>query len=97
MSEVKPVAIDRPAASSDELLIRRPVDRRSIAVDSISLASMLAFWARRAEMLVLMTDIDEKLPCGGCSVVGAGRPAMAGLRLPGPPLLDLRATGMRHV
>jgi hypothetical protein len=53
------VAIDRPAASSAALLMRLPVDRRSIAVPSISLARMLAFWARKAEMLVLITDIGQ--------------------------------------
>ena len=49
------VAMARPAASSLALLMRLPVDRRSIAVPSILLAEFEALAARIALILVLIT------------------------------------------
>ena len=55
--EVMLVAMARPAASSFALLMRLPVDRRSIAEPSILSAETDAFDARSALMLVLITAI----------------------------------------
>ncbi len=51
------VAMARPAASSFALLMRLPLDRRSIACDCMLLATRELFWARSALTLVLMTVI----------------------------------------
>src|SRR3546814_1562495 len=48
-------AIARPAASSFALLMRLPLDRRSMACDCMRLATRELFWARSALTLVLMT------------------------------------------
>ena len=56
---VMEVAMARPAASSLALLMRLPVDRRSIAVPSALLAIVEALAALVAAMLVLMTFMIE--------------------------------------
>ena len=53
--EVIVVAMARPAASSFALLMRLPLERRSIAVPSILLAELEAFAAFIAPILVLIT------------------------------------------
>ena len=47
-------AMARPAASSLAELMRLPLDRRSIAVCNCWLATRPPFWARNAEVLVLI-------------------------------------------
>src|SRR5690606_3093216 len=59
--EVIDEAMARPAASSFALLMRLPVDRRSMAVPRALLALVEALAALSAPMLVLITDIDELL------------------------------------
>src|SRR6478609_9016131 len=59
--EVIEDAMARPAASSLALLMRLPVDRRSMALPRALLALADALAALSAPMLVLMTDICKLL------------------------------------
>jgi hypothetical protein len=61
IDEVIEDAMARPAASSFALLMRLPLDRRSIAVLSCWDAMRLLFCARSDETLVLMTVIGSFL------------------------------------
>jgi hypothetical protein len=47
----------KPAASSLALLIRRPVDRRSIETANLLFTLLSEPWAARALVLVLITDM----------------------------------------
>ena len=55
-------AMARPAASSFALLMRLPVDSRSIAVSIIFPATREPFCARKALELVLITVIENPFP-----------------------------------